>query len=285
MDRVQEMGERRRVRSLFISDLHLGSRFGQAEAFLTFLEAYQPQYVYIVGDFIDGWSLRRSWRWYPAYTRILHHLLAWAWSGVTIRYTPGNHDGFMRGFLRHFIWLEVADQFIHELADGRRCVVLHGDQFDCVQSHAVWLSKLGSVGYDVLPWADRSLNAVRRRLGWKPWRVSAGVKGRVKRIVSFLSGFEERLAEHARRNGCQGVICGHIHTPVISSRGEITYCNTGDWVENCSALLEFDDGELRLVRFCVGTGTIAPDCSVVAPPLPTAADQVASPTPPMETPA
>jgi len=120
MDRVQEMGERRRVRSLFISDLHLGSRFGQAEAFLTFLEAYQPQYVYIVGDFIDGWSLRRSWRWYPAYTRILHHLLAWAWSGVTIRYTPGNHDGFMRGFLRHFIWLEVADQFIHELADGRR---------------------------------------------------------------------------------------------------------------------------------------------------------------------
>jgi UDP-2,3-diacylglucosamine pyrophosphatase LpxH len=164
--------------------------------------------------------------------------------------------------------LEVADEFIHESADGRRFVVIHGDQFDGVESKAVWLSKLGSLGYDLLLAVDRSLNYVRRRLGRKAWRLSAGVKARVKRIVAFLSGFEERLAEHARAKRCQGIICGHIHTPVITARGEITYCNTGDWVENCSALLEFDDGELRLVRFCLGTRTIAHDHASVAPPAP-----------------
>ena len=141
----------------------------------------------------------------------------------------------MREFLRDFIWVEVADEFIHEAADRRRYVVIHGDQFDDVESKAAWLSKLGSLGYDLLLAVDRSINYVRRRLGRKPWRLSAGVKARVKRIVSFLSGFEERLAEHARQKRCQGVICGHIHTPVIAARGEITYCNTGDWVENCSA--------------------------------------------------
>jgi len=239
MEQVHETGERRRVRSLFISDLHLGSRFAQAEAFLAFLEAYQPEYLYIVGDFLDGWSLQRAWRWQPVSTRILHHLLEWAWAGVTIRYTPGNHDAFLREFLRDFIWVEVADEFIHEAADGRRYVVIHGDQFDDVESKAAWLSKLGSLGYDLLLAVDRSINYVRRRLGRKPWRLSAGVKARVKRIVSFLSGFEERLTEHARQKRCQGVICGHIHTPVIAARGEITYGNSGDWVENCSALLEW----------------------------------------------
>jgi len=268
MEQVHETGERRRVRSLFISDLHLGSRFAQAEAFLAFLEAYQPEYLYIVGDFLDGWSLQRSWRWQPVNTRILHHLLEWAWAGVTIRYTPGNHDAFLREFLRDFIWVEVADEFIHEAADGRRYVVIHGDQFDDVESKAAWLSKLGSLGYDLLLAVDRSINYVRRRLGRKPWPLSAGVKARVKRIVSFLSGFEERLTEHARQKRCQGVICGHIHTPVITARGEITYGNSGDWVENCSALLEFDDGELRLVRFCLGTGTIAHEHASAAPPAP-----------------
>lgn len=263
---VHDTGERRRVRSLFVSDLHLGSRFAQAEAFLTFLEAYQPEYLYIVGDFLDGWSLQRSWRWRPVNTRILQHLMAWAWSGVTIRYAPGNHDGFLRDFLKDFIWFEIADEFLHESADGRRFVVVHGDQFDGVEAKASWLSKLGSWGYDLLLAVDRSLNYVRRRLGRKPWRLSAGVKARIKRIVAFLSGFEERLTEHAQRKRCQGIICGHIHTPVIAPRGEIVYCNTGDWVENCTALLEFDDGELRLVRYCLETGTITHQDSSPAVP-------------------
>ncbi len=264
MESIPDMGERRRVRSLFISDVHLGSRFAQAEAFLAFLESYQPEFLYIVGDFLDGWCLQRAWRWRPVNTRIIHHLLAWAGSGVTIRYTPGNHDGFWREFLKDFIWFEVADQFIHESADGRRFVVLHGDQFDGVESNASWLSHLGSVGYDLLLAVDRSLNYVCRRLGRKAWRLSATVKARIKRVVAFLSGFEEQLAAHARTHRCDGIICGHIHTPVITERDEITYCNTGDWVENCSALLEFDDGELRLVRFCPGTKTIAHDSSSAA---------------------
>lgn len=266
MEHVHDTGERRRVRSLFISDLHLGSRFAQAEAFLTFLEAYQPEYLYIVGDFVDGWSLQRSWRWSPVNTRIVQHLLAWAWAGVTIRYAPGNHDEFLRSFFRDFIWFEVADEFIHESADGRRFVVIHGDQFDDVEANAAWLSKLGSLGYDLLLAVDRFLNDIRRWLGWRRWRLSGGVKVRIKRVVTFLSGFEERLLEHARLKDCQGVICGHIHTPATATRGAIAYCNTGDWVENCSALLEFDDGELRLVRFCLETGTVGYLDSNAAPP-------------------
>ena len=266
MEHVHETGERRRVRSLFVSDLHLGSRFSQAEAFLTFLEAYQPEYLYLVGDFVDGWSLRRSWRWPAVNTRVVQHLRAWAWSGVTIRYAPGNHDEFLRDFVKDFIWFEVADEFIHESADGRRFVVMHGDQFDDVEAHATWLSKVGSVGYDLLLVVDRSLNYVRRRFGWRPWRLSAGVKARIKQVVAFLSDFEQRSLEHARRKDCQGIVCGHIHTPVISVRDGNVYCNTGDWVENCSALLEFDDGELRLVSFCPETGTIAVQNSNAAMP-------------------
>jgi UDP-2,3-diacylglucosamine pyrophosphatase LpxH len=147
-------------------------------------------------------------------------------------------------------------------------LVIHGDQFDNVELHAAWLSKLGSVGYDFLLWTDRLVNRVRRALGLQAWRLSAGIKARIKRVVSFLSGFEQRLAEHARANGCDGVVCGHIHTPALVQRDELTYCNTGDWVENCSALLEFDDGELRLVRFCPGTGTIAHHESRVPSPAP-----------------
>jgi UDP-2,3-diacylglucosamine pyrophosphatase LpxH len=287
MAHVRDTGERRRVRSLFVSDVHLGSRFAQAEAFLTFLEAYQPDYLYLVGDFVDGWSLQRSWRWRPVNTRILQHLLAWAWAGVTIRYASGNHDGFLRSFLKDFIWFEIADEFLHELADGRRFVVLHGDQFDGVESQASWLSKVGSLGYDLLLAVDHSLNFVRRWLRRKPWRLSAGVKTRIKRVVAFLSDFEQQLTEHARSKHCQGIICGHLHTPLITRRDDIVYCNTGDWVENCTALLEFDDGELRLVRFCPETGTITRQDSNSAR-LPTtsaapAADAASSEKPPLET--
>ena len=256
MEHVQESAEYRRVRSLFISDVHLGSRFANADAFLAFLEAYQPEFLYIVGDFVDGWSLRRSWYWTPTYTRIIQHLFDWASQGVIIRYSPGNHDQFLREYLRDFLWVEIADEFIHESADQLRYLVLHGDRFDDVELRAPWLSRLGSVGYSALLGIDRVINRPRAMLGRKPWRLSGGIKSRIKWVVSFLSGFEQRLVSHAKASGCHGVICGHIHTPALTRLGDIDYCNTGDWVENCSALLEFDDGELRLARFCHGTGTI-----------------------------
>jgi UDP-2,3-diacylglucosamine pyrophosphatase LpxH len=256
MEHVHETAECRRVRSLFISDVHLGSRFAQADAFLAFLEAYQPEFLYIVGDFIDGWSLRRSWYWTPTYTRIIQRLFDWASRGVTIRYAPGNHDQFLRQYPRDFLWVEIADEFIHESADKRRYLVLHGDQFDDVELCAPWLSRLGSVGYDALLGLDWFTNRLRAMLGREPWRLSGGIKARIKRVVSYLSRFEQRLAEQANASGCHGVICGHIHTPTLKRLGDIHYCNTGDWVENCSALLEFDDGELRLAQFCRGTGTI-----------------------------
>lgn len=259
MEHVHETAERRRVRTLFISDVHLGSRFAQADAFLAFLEAYQPEFLYIVGDFIDGWSLRRSWYWNPTHTRIIQRLFDWASRGVTIRYAPGNHDEFLREHLRDFLWVEIADEFIHESADERRFLVIHGDQFDDVELRAAWLSKIGSVGYDLLLCVDWLVNRVRRMLRRPPWRLSGKVKARIKRVVSFLSRFEQRLEQYARGLGCDGVVCGHIHTPTMTRCGELLYCNTGDWVENCSALLEFDDGELRLVRFHPTTGEVAHD--------------------------
>lgn len=256
MEHVCETAECRRVRSLFISDVHLGSRFAQADAFLAFLEAYQPEFLYIVGDFVDGWSLKRSWYWCPTYTRIMQRLFDWASHGVTIRYAPGNHDQFLREYLRDFLWVEIADEFVHESADKLRYLVLHGDQFDDVELCAPWLSRLGSVGYEALLGLDWFINRLRVMLGRKPWRLSGGIKSRIKRVVAFSSRFEQRLASQAKASGCHGVICGHIHTPTLTRLGDIDYCNTGDWVENCSALLEFDDGELRLARFCRGTGTI-----------------------------
>jgi UDP-2,3-diacylglucosamine pyrophosphatase LpxH len=242
-------GAEGRVRSIFVSDVHLGYRHARAEAFLDFLQRHEPEHVYLVGDFIDGWRLRRSWHWQADYNRIFQHLLRWSLDGVIIRYTPGNHDGFLRHFLHHFGCIEVADEFIHRGADERRYLVMHGDQFDDHHLRSPWLSAIGGKAYDLLVWADHQLNRLRERLGWPRRAYSAEVKSRIKRAVRFVSDFEQRLAMHARQRRCDGVICGHVHTPTIAQHDGIVYCNTGDWVENCTALVEDLDGRMRVVRY------------------------------------
>ena len=215
---------RSRYRTLFVSDVHLGCRYAQAERFLEFLEGVHADQIYIVGDFIDGWRLSRRWHWQRAYFQILKRLLQLNAQGTQVFYAPGNHDEFLREFCHDFGMMTVANQFIHTTADGRQFVVLHGDQFD-----------------------DGAVNSLRRWFQLEDCRFSSKVKVWAKQAVQFISDFEERLVCHAKELECDGVICGHIHVPRIDQLGGVTYCNTGDWVEHCTALVEHESGELELI--------------------------------------
>ena len=238
---------RRRFRTLFVSDVHLGCRYAQAERFLAFLEEVQPERLYIVGDFIDGWRLSRRWHWQDVYIRIFQRLVQLASTGTQVCYAPGNHDEFLRDYLHDFGLINVADQFLHTTADGRQFVVLHGDQFDDVERKAKWLSVIGAFAYDQLVRANGVVNRVRRWFDLEDCRFSTNVKVWAKQAVQFISDFEERLVCHAKELECDGVICGHIHVPRIDHFSNITYCNTGDWVEHCTALVEHESGELELI--------------------------------------
>lgn len=242
--------EVRHVRSIFVSDLHLGCRYANAEAFCDFLSRHQAEYVYLVGDILDGWRLRKRWHWQPVYNDILRRLIEMAQDGTRVCYTPGNHDAFLRSFTQ---WLgldaiEIADEFVHEGADEQRYLVTHGDKFDDVEIRAQWLSMLGSLAYDMLVGINGWMNSLRKLVGLEATSFTKSVKSRVKLAVNFVSRFEARLLEHARETGCQGVICGHVHTPAISQLEDVTYFNTGDWVENCTALLEYHDGHMEIVN-------------------------------------
>jgi UDP-2,3-diacylglucosamine pyrophosphatase LpxH len=241
------LSDPRQVRAIFISDVHLGSRYAHAEELLAFLQTHEPLYVYIVGDFIDGWRLRRRWRWEPAYNQILGLLCRWAQRGVIIRYVPGNHDAFPSELRMNFGLFEVAREFVHVSPEGRRFVVTHGDQFESRGGQSFWKLIIGGLAYDALLWSNHACNVVRRYLGMKATRFSTKVKTRVTTVVHALQEFEQRVVDYARSRRCDGAVCGHIHVPRISMLGSVTYCNTGDWVENCTALIEELDGTLRIV--------------------------------------
>lgn len=235
------------VRSLFISDTHLGCRHSQAAALLRLLDQYQPEKIYLVGDFIDGWKLKTRWRWLPEYDAVLRRLMALKSEGTKLFYTPGNHDEFLRGFLANFGVVDVQNRFVHEAADGRKYLVLHGDQFDEVEKHNAWLSLAASYAYDILLSANWVGNKLRGKKH-NPYAFCASVKANIKRLVKHVSDFEGQLTKAANEAACDGVICGHIHAPRIDQIGRVTYMNTGDWVENCTALLEQADGSFELIR-------------------------------------
>jgi len=236
------------IRSIFVSDVHLGCRYTHAEALLQFLRAHEPEHLYLVGDIIDGWRLQRGWYWTDTYTYLLRHIVGLMKRGTRVYYTPGNHDEFLRYYLHDLGSIQIADELVHVTADGRRLLVMHGDQFDTAVRHAPWLAHLGDTGYNVLLGMNIVFNGVRRRLGMEYWSLSAAVKRRVKQATNFISNFETLITQHAADRDCAGVVCGHIHTPRIASRGGIGYYNTGDWVESCTALVEHGDGTLELLH-------------------------------------
>jgi UDP-2,3-diacylglucosamine pyrophosphatase LpxH len=237
-------------RALFISDVHLGTRGCQAELLIDFMRLHDAETIYLVGDIIDGWRLRKSWFWSQAHNDVVQKMLRKGRKGSRIVYLPGNHDEFLRDYLgTHFGGVEVADTAIHETADGRRLLVIHGDQFDVVVRHAKWLAFLGDWAYETALKLNTVLNRVRRWFGFPYWSLSAWAKLKVKNAVNFIGAFEQALSHEARRLGVDGVVCGHIHHAAIRDINGITYVNTGDWVESCTAVAEHHDGTLEILRW------------------------------------
>jgi UDP-2,3-diacylglucosamine pyrophosphatase LpxH len=240
----------RRYRTIFLSDMHLGTRGCQAGLILDFLRHNDADTFYLVGDIIDGWRLKASFYWPQEHNDVVQKLLRKVRQGARMVFVPGNHDEFARQFIGlSFGGVEIVRNAKYEAADGRRYLVMHGDEFDVVVRHSKWLAHLGDWGYDLAIWVNRHFNAVRRRLGFPYWSFSAWAKLKVKNAVNFIGAFETALAEEARRRGVDGVICGHIHHPVIRDIDGVTYVNTGDFVESCSYVVEREDGRLEVLRW------------------------------------
>ena len=237
-------------RSLFISDVHLGTRGCQAELFLDFLKHNDALTIYLVGDMVDGWRLKSGWYWPQSHNDVVQKLLRRARKGTRMIYIPGNHDEFMRDYLgQHFGGVEVINQIVHTAADGKKLLVIHGDQFDVVVMHARWLAFFGDWAYELALWSNTWFNRLRRLLGLPYWSFSAWAKLKVKNAVNFIGSFETTLAAEAERQGADGVICGHIHHAAIRQIGKVTYLNTGDFVESCTAIAEHDDGTFEILTW------------------------------------
>ena len=244
-----------RYRSIFISDLHLGTPGCQAAALQSFLKHNPSDNLYLVGDIIDGWQLRRKWYWPQAHNDVVQKLLRRVRKGCRVVFVPGNHDEFARAFVDHsFGGIEVLEEAVHTTADGRRLWVVHGDYFDGVIQCAKWLAYVGDNLYEFTLRLNRHLNSLRVRMGLPYWSLSAYLKGKVKKAVGYINDFEVAVAQEARRRGYQGVVCGHIHRAEMRLIDGMLYCNDGDWVESRSALVEHHDGRLELVFWQPGNG-------------------------------
>jgi UDP-2,3-diacylglucosamine pyrophosphatase LpxH len=248
--RLEPAIERRRYRTIWISDVHLGTRGCNAEMLIDFLDRVDSETMYLVGDIIDGWRLRKRFYWPAAHNDIVWRILKRARRGTRIVYIPGNHDEMFRQFAGlDFGGVAIRRRAIHETADGRRLLVLHGDEFDVVTLAHRWLAYVGDGAYTLLMRLNVAINAVRRRLGLPYWSLSKHAKARVKNAVEFISRFEEVVAQAAGARGVDGVVCGHIHTAEMRAIGGIHYYNDGDWVEGCTALVEHADGRMELLNW------------------------------------
>ena len=252
----------RHVRTLFISDVHLGTRGCQADKLLDFLRLYEADTIYLVGDIVDGWQLKSAWYWPQSHNDVVQKLLRKARKGSRIFYVPGNHDEFLRDYYgSHFGGIEVVADAIHTAADGRRYLVIHGDLFDVVIRHARWLALLGSHAYDAAIWLNTHVNAARRLFGLGYWSLSRWAKLKVKNAVNFIGEYEGTLANEARRHQLDGVICGHIHHPALRMDGNLVYVNCGDWVESCTAAVEHFDGRFEIVEWAKEEILLPPSAS------------------------
>ncbi len=240
-----------RYRAIWISDVHLGTRACKAELLLDFLKRTESDRLYLVGDIIDGWALRRTFfGWTQAHNDVLQKLLRKARKGTEVIYVPGNHDELAREFVgMRFGGILVASEAVHETAAGQRLLVTHGDQYDAVIQCARWIALLGSWAYDVSVVLNHWLNLARRRLGYPYWSLAGYLKSRVKNALEFIAGFREVVCREAQRKGLDGVVCGHIHHPERRMVDGVLYLNDGDWVESCTALVEHADGRLELLRW------------------------------------
>ena len=242
-----------RYRTIFISDIHLGTKNAQAEILNNFLKNNTANTIYLVGDVIDGWKIQQNkWRWKKSHTDVVRRLLKLAKNKTRIVYVVGNHDEFLRPFLSHdltFAGIEFVNRAEHIGVDGRRYLVIHGDLFDGITKIAPWLGFLGDKAYDILIDLNTQFNWLRHKLGFGYWSFSKAMKHQVKTAVDFIFEFENNLVDYCRRKYYDGVICGHIHSAEIRNAGEIIYMNTGDWVESCTAIVEHFDGQFEIIHW------------------------------------
>jgi UDP-2,3-diacylglucosamine pyrophosphatase LpxH len=239
-----------RFRTIWISDVHLGTSGCNADMLLHFLKSTESETLYLVGDIIDGWRLKRNWYWPDAHNDIIRRVLKKAKRGTKVIYIPGNHDEAARQFIGlNFGGVQLLHDVVHETADGRKLWVLHGDAFDGVVLYARWLAFLGDYAYGLLLRLNVVVNAARRRLGFDYWSLSAFLKKRVKNAVEYVGRFEEAVIQAAEERKVDGVVCGHIHSAEIRPMGKLTYYNDGDWVESCTALVEHHDGRMEILHW------------------------------------
>jgi UDP-2,3-diacylglucosamine pyrophosphatase LpxH len=240
--------ERTRYRTIFISDVHLGTAGCNAALLLDFLKQHECETLYLVGDIVDGWQLRKGWYWPQAHNDVVRAVLKMAKHGTRVIYVPGNHDEHFRDYVGlEFGGIELVPEDVHTTADGRRLLVIHGDQFDNVVLYHKWLAFLGDWAYTLLLKSNGTVNWARRRLGLPYWSLAAHMKKRVKNAVQFISRFEEIVAHAAATAEVDGVVCGHIHSAEIREIGGVTYYNDGDWVESCTALVEHACGRMEII--------------------------------------
>jgi len=243
-------GTSTQYRSIWVSDIHLGTRGCKAEYLLDFLRVTESEYLYLVGDIIDGWRLKRSWYWAQSHNDVIQKLLRKARKGTKVIYVPGNHDEALRDYVDlQFGGITILRDAIHETASGKRLLIIHGDEFDGIVRYAKWLAFLGDRAYDLALSLNHWFNVARHRLGYPYWSLSAFLKHKVKNAVEYISNYEAAIADEARRRRVDGVVCGHIHQAEIRDMGGILYCNDGDWVESCTALVEHLDGHLELIHW------------------------------------
>ncbi len=239
------------VRTIFLSDIHLGTRACQAERLLAFLRAYTSEHLFLIGDIIDFWAMNRSVHWTPAQNTVVQKILRRARHGEQVVFIPGNHDEALRDYLGVTIGdIRIVGEHVHTAADGKHYVLLHGDEFDQVTRHHRWVALLGDAAYSALVLINVWLSWLRRKLGISGyWSLAGYAKRKVKSALDFISDFEASVAHAARERNLDGVICGHIHAASIKQLDNIVYANCGDWVDSCTAIVEHHDGHLELVQW------------------------------------
>ncbi|HEX4160239.1 MAG TPA: UDP-2,3-diacylglucosamine diphosphatase [Rhizomicrobium sp.] len=239
-----------RHRTIFISDIHLGTRGCKAELLADFLARNSCDTLFLVGDIVDGWRLKRRWFWPEAHNRVLEELLHKIDTGTRVIYVPGNHDEVLRAYCGRVIaGVELMEEAVHETADGRRLLVLHGDRFDAVIAYAKWLAHLGDGAYTLALHLNEVCHTIRRRLGLEYWSLSSYLKQKVKNALEYICRFEAAVARDVKARGFDGVVCGHIHHAAIKTLEGVLYINDGDWVESCTALVEDMRGNLEILHW------------------------------------
>ena len=244
------VADQRHYRALFLSDLHLGTRGCQVDELLHFLVTHNADTIYLVGDIIDGWRLESRWYWPDEHAAVLRVLLAKAERGSRLVYLPGNHDEFIRAYVgQTTAHVEFVEKIVHEAADGKRYLVVHGDCFDPVQDKARWLAFIGDHAYVAALAVNTFVNRLGRRIGLPYWSFSNWAKSRVKSVVNFMGHYEQELVSAAREHEVDGVICGHIHRAALHEDFGLRYVNCGDWVESRTAAVEHLDGRMEILNW------------------------------------